>query len=60
MDEGVAVELGGTQLMKLWHYSAPYMGRILAILKHSDVRLNLTLHQWAAPFLHILAQVTVT
>ena len=40
-NEGFPVNLGGSQLLKVFQHSAPYMGRILAILKHSSMNLDI-------------------
>ena len=35
------MDLSGKDLVKLWEVAAPYMSRLLAILKHSNVNLNI-------------------
>ena len=38
------MEVGGVHLIKVWQLLAPYMARILAILKHSNVNLHIIQH----------------
>ena len=42
MSDGFAIDLAGQSLLSVWQAAAPYMGQIMAILKHSDINLNIT------------------
>ena len=41
VDDGLAVEVGGQDLVSLWKMTAPYMARIIAIIKHSGINLHI-------------------
>ena len=41
MSEGFDIDLSGPSLLSVWQAAAPYMGQVMAILKHSDINLNL-------------------
>ena len=41
MDGGIPIDLSGKELYTLWKYMSPYMARLLAILKHSNINLHI-------------------
>ena len=41
MDEGLAIDLTGRDLLTMWKLLSPYMARLLAILKHSNINLHI-------------------
>ena len=51
------MNLSGEDLVKLWKLSAPYMGRIVAILKHSEINLQIIHSDDGAKLIEILDQV---
>ena len=40
-DTGISVDIGGQDLVNLWQLTAPYMARLIAIIKHSNINLNI-------------------
>ena len=53
------MNLSGEDLVKLWKLSAPYMGRIVAILKHSEINLQIIHSDDGAKLIEILDQVNI-
>lgn len=39
--DGIPIDLAGKNLVTMWRLVSPYMARILAILKHSHINLNM-------------------
>ena len=57
--DGASVDLGGEELASLWELSCPYMARILAVLKHSSINLNIVSSEEGATLLQAMEQVSV-
>ena len=41
VSDGFDIDLSGPGLLSVWQAAAPYMGQVMAILKHSDINLNI-------------------
>ena len=59
MTDGVEFGLSGSELRLLWQLAAPYMARILAILKHSNINLHIIRQDEGAKIMKILQEVMV-
>ena len=55
--EKYPVNLSGEDLVRLWKLSAPYMARIVAILKHSEINLHIIHSDDGAKLIEILDYV---